>query len=161
MTYFVCSLAMLIGSPDFSQDTENINIAEVSNAEFAQFLAAIWYITKTEQTGWMVYESGCVRKPDWNWRQPYGITSNPQEPAIHITFGEAKIFCEWRGNQRPPWVAHSGIVLHRWERITGQPNLVIWPPYTSAFDVTGADLRCCRQVQICCKGADVMYFLGK
>lgn len=57
----------------------------------------------------MVYESGWVTKPDWRWRQPCGIPSDPKEPAVHINFDEAKIFCKWRGKRLPTrqeWVRY-------------------------------------------------------
>ena len=92
MTYLFCLMAMLTGSPVFAQAGEKIDQTEVSIAEFSQFVAATGYITKAEQNGGMVYESGWVTKPNWNWRQPYGVPSDPQEPAVHITFDEAEIF---------------------------------------------------------------------
>ena len=42
-------------------------------------------------------------KLHWNWRQPDGVLSDPEEPAVHITFDEAEIFCKWRGNRLPTW----------------------------------------------------------
>ncbi len=110
MTYFICLLAMLVVSPVLAQAGEKIDQTEVSIAEFAQFVAATGYITKAEQTGGMVYESGWVTKPDWNWRQPYGVPSDPQEPAVHITFDEAENFCKWRGKRLPTrqeWIRYG------------------------------------------------------
>ena len=83
MTYFICLLVMLVGSPVVAHAAAKIDQTEVSIAEFAKFVAVTGYITKAEQTGGMVYEAGWVTKPDWNWRQPYGVPSDPQEPAVH------------------------------------------------------------------------------
>ena len=73
MTYFICLLVMLVGSPVVAHAAAKIDQTEVSIAEFAKFVAVTGYITKAEQTGGMVYEAGWVTKPDWNWRQPYGV----------------------------------------------------------------------------------------
>ena len=84
MTYVICLLVMLLGSPVSADADTKIDQTEVSIAEFAKFVTATGYITKAEQTGGVVYEAGWVTKPDWNWRQPYGVPSDPQEPAVHI-----------------------------------------------------------------------------
>ena len=110
MTYFTCLLVMLVGSPAMAHAAVKIDQTEVSIAEFAKFVAATGYITKAEQTGGMVYEAGWVTKPDWNWRQPYGVPSDPQEPAVHITFDEAEDFCKWQGKRLPTrqeWISYG------------------------------------------------------
>ena len=58
MTYFICLLVMLVGSPLVAHAGVKIDQTEVSIAEFSRFVAATGYITKAEQTGGMVYESG-------------------------------------------------------------------------------------------------------
>ena len=101
MTYFICMLVMLVSSPVVAHAAAKIDQTEVSIAEFAKFVAATGYITKAEQTGGMVYEAGWLTKPNWNWRQPYGVHGDPQEPAVHITFDEAEDFCKWQGKRLP------------------------------------------------------------
>ena len=49
-----------------------IDQTEVTIGSFAEFVATTGFRTKAEDAGGMVYESGWVVKPDWNWRQPYG-----------------------------------------------------------------------------------------
>ena len=80
-----------------------IDLTEVSIAEFAKFVSATGYVMKAEQTGGMACKSGGVIKLHWNWRQPDGVQSDPEEPAVHITFDEAETFCKWRGNRLPKW----------------------------------------------------------
>ncbi len=71
---------------------------EVTISDFAAFADATGFITAAERNGGMVYEAGWVTKPNWNWRQPYGVPAPPNEPAVHITFDEAEAYCRWRKN---------------------------------------------------------------
>ena len=103
-------MAMLAVSLAPAKAGKKIDQTEVCTAEFSQFVQATRYITKAEQTGGVVDESGWVTKPDRNWRLPYGVPSDTQEPAVHITFDKAEIFCKWRGKRlltRQEWI-HYG-----------------------------------------------------
>ena len=62
-----------------------IDQTEVTIGAFAEFIAATGFRTKAEDVGGMVYEAGWVVKPDWNWRHPYGIASQPDEPCLLYT----------------------------------------------------------------------------
>ena len=73
-----------------------MDTSEVTIAEFSKYADAVGLLTKAEKEGGMVYESGWVTKKGWNWRTPYGVSSPPDEPAVHITFDEASAFCRWR-----------------------------------------------------------------
>ena len=73
-----------------------MDTSEVTIAEFSEFADAVGLLTKAEKEGGMVYESGWVTKKGWNWRTPYGVSSPPDEPAVHITFDEAFAFCRWK-----------------------------------------------------------------
>ena len=64
-----------------------------------------------------------MTKPDWNWRQPYGVPSDLQEPTVHINFDEAEIFCKWRGKRLPSrleWIRYG----HREMRNDPAPHFV-------------------------------------
>ena len=98
----LCLIISLIFITSARADTASgIDQTEVTIGAFAEFVAATGFRTKAEETGGMVYEAGWVVKPDWNWRQPYGIASPPEEPAVHITFDEAMTYCNWRGQRLP------------------------------------------------------------
>ena len=45
MTYFICLLVMLLGSPVVAHAAAKIDQTEVSIAEFAKFVAVTGYIT--------------------------------------------------------------------------------------------------------------------
>lgn len=78
-----------------------IDKTEVSVAAFAEFIDATGLVTKAEKQGGMVYQNGWVTKPDWNWKKPFGVLAEPNEPAVHITFLEAENYCRWRGQRLP------------------------------------------------------------
>ena len=92
-----------------------LDSTEVSIGQFSEFVAATGLITQAERQGGMVYESGWVTKPDWNWRAPYGEIGNRDEPAVHLTFQEAEQFCRWKGKRLPTkqeWI-DGGYTEHR------------------------------------------------
>ena len=81
---------------------------EVSIAQFDKFTKATSLVTHAERKGGMVFGAGWEVKPDWNFRTPYGIASNQDEPAVHITYDEAAAYCTWRGTRLPTrdeWIA--------------------------------------------------------
>jgi len=83
---------------------------EVTIRSFAEFVDRTGMVTKAEKEGGMVYEAGWVSKPGWNWKQPYGMESPVDEPAVHITFDEAEAFCTWQGKRLPTrdeWISFA------------------------------------------------------
>ena len=46
-------------------------------------------------------EGGWVVKPKWNWRAPYGEIGAVNEPVVHVTYFEAKQYCEWKAKDLP------------------------------------------------------------
>ena len=79
-----------------------IDRTEVTIAEFARFVAATQTVTKAERDGGgLVFESGWTRKPGWTWKTPFGRPGDPREPAVHVTFTEAKAYCAWAGKRLP------------------------------------------------------------
>jgi len=80
----------------------SIDLTEVSIAEFSKFTKTTNYITEAEKRGWgYVYEFGWVKKEGWDWKKPYGIKAELEEPAVHINFDEAQMFCKWKNKRLP------------------------------------------------------------
>ena len=80
----------------------SIDLTEVSIVEFSKFTNTTNYITEAEKRGWgYVYSSGWVKKDGWNWKKPYGIKGELNEPAVHINFDEAQMFCKWKNKRLP------------------------------------------------------------
>lgn len=80
---------------------------EVTNAEFALFVEATDYITTAEKTnGSLVYSNYIWLPRDGaNWLSPEGIDSNiitlDSYPVVHISWIDAKSYCEWAGGDLP------------------------------------------------------------
>lgn len=94
----------LVALGDFSIDRH-----EVTVAQFRAFHIATERNTKAEREGGgFQYLGGWVRMPGWTWSRPYGEAGSDSEPAVHITWTEARTYCEWAGLRLPTdaeWVA--------------------------------------------------------
>lgn len=79
-----------------------IDRTEVTVGAFRGFVEATGMVTAAERAGGgEAYEAGWVRKPGWTWRAPFGLPARDDEPVVHVTFSEAKAYCEWRGERLP------------------------------------------------------------
>jgi len=85
-----------------SMGSFSIDRTEVRITDFARFAEATGLRTKAERKGGgLVYEAGWTKKAGWTWRTPFGKPANGEEPAVHVTFGEAKSYCAWAGKRLP------------------------------------------------------------
>jgi formylglycine-generating enzyme len=79
-----------------------IDKTEVSIEQFARFAQATAFVSSAEKAGGgSTYEGGWVQRKGWNWRTPFGLPANGKEPAVHITYSEAKAYCQWAGKRLP------------------------------------------------------------
>ena len=79
-----------------------IDRKEVSIAQFARFAQATGTVTAAEKAGGgSTYEGGWVQRKGWTWRTPFGLQASDNEPAVHITFAEARAYCQWAGQRLP------------------------------------------------------------
>ena len=98
---------LLLGCFPASADMQRIghfeiDRTEVSISEFGRFVAATGLVTNAERAGGgLVFEAGWTKKPGWNWKTPFGSPGEPNEPAVHVTFDEAKAYCAWAGKRLP------------------------------------------------------------
>ncbi|UHA75926.1 formylglycine-generating enzyme family protein [Paenibacillus sp. 481] len=90
----------------------------VTNADFAQFVAATGYVTEAERFGWsyvfhlLLHEEASTQiigssaeTPWWlgirgaSWRQPEGAGSSVEarmdHPVVHVSWHDATAYCDW------------------------------------------------------------------
>ncbi|HTO01253.1 MAG TPA: formylglycine-generating enzyme family protein [Microthrixaceae bacterium] len=100
----------------------SISALAVTNAQFAQFVAATGHVTLAESDNWSFVFGGLlpddfpptravVATPWWrqvfgaSWQHPEGpqsdITARADHPVVHVTWLDAQAFCEWSGTRLP------------------------------------------------------------
>lgn len=103
----VFAVVMLVANISHAKEMDT---TEVSIGDFSEFILATELVTLAEKKGGMVYEGSWVTKSDWNWRKPFGVKADNNEPAVHITFSEAEQFCAWKGKRLPTreeWIEYG------------------------------------------------------
>lgn len=79
-----------------------IDATEVTIGDFASFVAASKRRTAAEAAGGgMEYAGGWVQRRGWSFRTPFGTPGRENEPAVHVTWEEARDFCTFRGGRLP------------------------------------------------------------
>jgi formylglycine-generating enzyme required for sulfatase activity len=90
---------------------------EVTNAEFARFVAATGYVTAAEKSGAFIFAAppsvtDFKNELQWwkfapgaNWRQPAGPNSNLADrdnfPVVQVTWADAEAYARWAGKRLP------------------------------------------------------------
>jgi formylglycine-generating enzyme len=75
---------------------------EVTIGQFRAFVAATGTRTKAEREGGgFQYLGGWKRMVGWTWERPYGRPGRDEEPAVHVTWHEARAYCTWAGLRLP------------------------------------------------------------
>jgi serine/threonine-protein kinase len=86
-------------------DAFYIDKHEVTLAQFAQFVDETNYVTTAEERGWSyVLEGDTWRLEDGAyWREPgwKGEITKEQSPVIHVSWIDARMYCEWAGGRLP------------------------------------------------------------
>jgi formylglycine-generating enzyme required for sulfatase activity len=82
---------------------------EVTVGQFRAFVTATGRRTKAEADGGgFQYRAGWERMAGWSWARPYGEPARDDEPAVHVTWHEARDYCRFAGLRLPTdaeWVA--------------------------------------------------------
>jgi sulfatase modifying factor 1 len=75
---------------------------EVTVGQFRRFIEATGRLTRAEQEGGgRQFRAGWEQMPGWTWRAPFGAPAEPDEPAVHVTWTEARDYCRWAGLRLP------------------------------------------------------------
>jgi formylglycine-generating enzyme required for sulfatase activity len=99
-----------------------IGALAVTNAEFADFVAATGHVTEAERFGWSFVfwadvpedqgpTQGVVEAQWWRrvegamWSRPNGPGTEhaclPDHPAVHVSWNDARAYCDWVGGRLP------------------------------------------------------------
>lgn len=79
-----------------------IDRTEVTIGKFAAFAMARALTTEAEKSGGgLEYAAGWTKRPGWTWRTPFGREGAPEEPAVHVTWAEARDYCTHAGGRLP------------------------------------------------------------
>jgi serine/threonine-protein kinase len=86
-----------------------IDQTEVTNAQFARFVAASGYVTDAERAGGaLVFDPSRERfdrRPGADWRHPQGPASSiagfDAHPAVAVSWNDATAYCRWAGRRLP------------------------------------------------------------
>lgn len=83
-------------------DSFSIDRTEVTIGQFRRFVAATSLVTAAEKAGGgQQFRNGWERMPGWIWSAPYGKPGADDEPAVHVTWFEARDYCRWAGLRLP------------------------------------------------------------
>ncbi|MEY9357569.1 sulfatase modifying factor 1 [Bradyrhizobium yuanmingense] len=86
-----------------------IDRTEVTIGQFRNFAADKALKTAAEQAGGgHEFADGWIRRSGWTWATPFGEPGREDEPAVHVSWSEARDYCLAVGGRLP--------TLEEWER---------------------------------------------
>ena len=79
-----------------------IDATETTIGQFADYTVKRNIQTAAEREGGgFEYGSGWERRPGWTYKTPFGQPAGSDEPAVHLSWYEAKAYCENAGGNLP------------------------------------------------------------
>ncbi|MGF1527181.1 MAG: bifunctional serine/threonine-protein kinase/formylglycine-generating enzyme family protein [Candidatus Competibacterales bacterium] len=113
-----------------------MDATEVTQGNFAAFVFATGHVTHAERQGFSRYADGIVSLmlEGAHWRQPLGPGSrvDPLSPVTHMSFEDARRYCQWRGGRLPTEDEWEYMARGEARRTfpwgdTWQPSRLQWP----------------------------------
>jgi hypothetical protein len=79
-----------------------IDRTEVTIAQFRKFATDSALKTVAERAGGgHEFENGWIQRPGWTWSAPFGQPGTEDEPAVHVSWNEARDYCAAVGGRLP------------------------------------------------------------
>jgi formylglycine-generating enzyme len=79
-----------------------LDSTEVTIGQFRAFARATGLITAAEREGGgFEYTAGWTRRPGWTYERPQGAPGADMEPAVHVSWTEAAMYCAHVGGRLP------------------------------------------------------------
>lgn len=102
-------LIATLASPAKAQTGERVRFGnflidrtEVTIGQFRKFVQATGLKTVAEREGGgYEFTAGWRRRPGWTWAAPYGRPGADDEPAVHVSWAEARDYCAHAGGRLP------------------------------------------------------------
>jgi len=93
----------------------HLQVHEVTNSQFAEFVTATGYVTEAEMNGGSAQFTGSTTPeilmswwrldPEASWKTPGGAKSDLDglalHPVVHVTLKDARAYAEWAGGRLP------------------------------------------------------------
>ena len=110
-TFFAIALASL-GMSAVAQPVSRVQFStfeldqtEVTIGQFRSFTQAKSLTTTAEREGGgFEYSAGWTRRSGWTYLRPQGKLGADNEPAVHVTWHEAKAYCAYAGGRLPSMI---------------------------------------------------------
>ena len=95
-----CASAAASGAEQLQLDGFAIDRTEVTVGAFKAFAARTGLETTAEREGGgFEWGAGWERRPGWAFRTPFGRAADDSEPAVHVSWEEARAFCADAGGR--------------------------------------------------------------
>jgi sulfatase modifying factor 1 len=83
-------------------DKMALDRTEVTIGQFRRFIADSRLETAAERDGGgHEFAGGWTRRPGWTWSTPFGEPAADDEPAVHVSWSEARDYCSAIGGRLP------------------------------------------------------------
>ena len=94
--------------PSLAQPSDRVPVdgfwmdrTEVTIGQIRSFTSKLGPTAAERAGGGHEFAGGWTRRPGWVWSAPYGTPGADHEPAVHVTWDEARAYCRAQGGRLP------------------------------------------------------------